>query len=133
MRSYLTLLVLSALVLAREAHAAEAPITRVMVLNLESTGVDPNLTPPAKVREGYANFAIADPPLKLVLFANAGEPGTLNHVGVEVESADGDDAREMLGQFLKDGGAALRVARGGDESARLVVEPEARGFGGGDG
>lgn len=43
-------------------------------------------TPPAKVREGYANFAIADPPLKLVLFAGAGEPGTLNHVGVEVES-----------------------------------------------
>lgn len=45
-------------------------------------------TPPAKVREGYANFAIADPRLKLVLFANAGEPGTLNHVGVEVETTD---------------------------------------------
>ncbi|WP_116995460.1 ArsI/CadI family heavy metal resistance metalloenzyme [Desertimonas flava] len=43
-------------------------------------------TPPAKVREGYANFAISDPPLKLVLFAGAGEPGTLNHIGVEVES-----------------------------------------------
>ena len=43
-------------------------------------------TPPAKVRDGYANFAIADPPLKLVLFANAGEPGTLNHIGVEVET-----------------------------------------------
>jgi catechol 2,3-dioxygenase-like lactoylglutathione lyase family enzyme len=41
---------------------------------------------PAKVREGYANFAIADPPLKLVLFAGAGEPGSLNHLGVEVES-----------------------------------------------
>ena len=45
-------------------------------------------TPPAKVRDDYANFAIADPPLKLVLFANAGEPGTLNHIGVEVESTD---------------------------------------------
>ena len=45
-------------------------------------------TPPAKVREDYANFAIADPPLKLVLFAHAGEPGTLNHIGVEVDSAD---------------------------------------------
>ena len=44
--------------------------------------------PPAKVRDGYANFAIADPPLKLVLFAGAGEPGSLNHVGVEVESTD---------------------------------------------
>jgi catechol 2,3-dioxygenase-like lactoylglutathione lyase family enzyme len=41
-------------------------------------------TPPAKVRDGYANFAIVDPPLKLVLFAGAGEPGTLNHIGVEV-------------------------------------------------
>ena len=45
-------------------------------------------TPPAKIREGYANFAIADPPLKLVLFTGMGEPGTLNHVGVEVESTD---------------------------------------------
>ncbi len=45
-------------------------------------------TAPAKVREDYANVAIADPPLKLVLFANAGEPGTLNHIGVEVDSAD---------------------------------------------
>jgi predicted enzyme related to lactoylglutathione lyase len=45
-------------------------------------------TAPAKVREGYANFAIAEPPLKLVLIANAGAPGTMNHVGVEVESTD---------------------------------------------
>lgn len=43
-------------------------------------------TPPAKVRDGYANFAIADPPLKLILFAGAGEPGSLNHIGVEVDS-----------------------------------------------
>jgi catechol 2,3-dioxygenase-like lactoylglutathione lyase family enzyme len=41
---------------------------------------------PAKIREGYANFAIADPPLKLVLFANGGSPGSLNHLGVEVET-----------------------------------------------
>jgi lactoylglutathione lyase len=40
---------------------------------------------PAKVREGYANFAIADPPLKLVLIEGHGEAGTLNHVGVELE------------------------------------------------
>jgi catechol 2,3-dioxygenase-like lactoylglutathione lyase family enzyme len=45
-------------------------------------------TPPAKVREGYANFAIADPPLKLVLFVGGGEPGSLNHIGVEAESTD---------------------------------------------
>jgi catechol 2,3-dioxygenase-like lactoylglutathione lyase family enzyme len=43
---------------------------------------------PAKRRPGYANFAIADPPLKLVLFEGAGEPGTLNHLGVEVTSTE---------------------------------------------
>ncbi|HET9730161.1 MAG TPA: ArsI/CadI family heavy metal resistance metalloenzyme [Acidimicrobiia bacterium] len=43
-------------------------------------------TEPHKTRPGYANFAIADPPLKLVLFEGAGEPGSLNHLGVEVES-----------------------------------------------
>lgn len=40
---------------------------------------------PAKVRDGYANFAIAEPPLKLVLIEGDGEPGSLNHLGVEVE------------------------------------------------
>lgn len=43
---------------------------------------------PAKVRDGYANFAVENPPLKLVLIAGHGEPGTMNHIGVEVESAD---------------------------------------------
>jgi len=42
---------------------------------------------PVKVKPGYANFAIASPPLKLVLFSGAGEPGTLNHLGVEVATA----------------------------------------------
>ena len=41
---------------------------------------------PAKRRPGYANFAIAEPPLKLVLIEGHGEPGTMNHLGVEVES-----------------------------------------------
>lgn len=45
-------------------------------------------TEPAKVREGYANFAVAEPPLKLVLIAGTGTPGTLNHLGVEVETAE---------------------------------------------
>ena len=40
------------------------------------------------MRPGYANFAIAEPPLKLVLIEGHGEPGSLNHLGVEVESAD---------------------------------------------
>jgi len=41
-------------------------------------------TEPAKRRPGYANFAIADPPLKLVLLENPGHGGSLNHLGVEV-------------------------------------------------
>ncbi len=45
-------------------------------------------TEPAKVKPGYANFAIANPPLKLVLLENPGQGGTLNHLGVEVESSD---------------------------------------------
>jgi catechol 2,3-dioxygenase-like lactoylglutathione lyase family enzyme len=45
-------------------------------------------TEPAKVREGYANFAIVEPPLKLVLIEGGGEPGSLNHLGVEVESTE---------------------------------------------
>ncbi len=47
---------------------------------------------PAKTRPGYANFAIADPPLKLVLLENPGRGGTLNHLGVEVADADAVDA-----------------------------------------
>lgn len=42
---------------------------------------------PAKVRPGYANFVVADPTLKLVLLTNPGAGGTLNHLGVEVESS----------------------------------------------
>ncbi len=45
-------------------------------------------TQPAKIRDGYANFAIAEPPLKLVLIENKGRGGTLNHLGVEVENTD---------------------------------------------
>lgn len=43
---------------------------------------------PAKVKPGYANFALAEPPLKLVLLENPGHGGTLNHLGVEVESSE---------------------------------------------
>lgn len=44
-------------------------------------------TGPAKVKPGYANFAIADPPLKLVLFEGAGASGSINHLGVETETS----------------------------------------------
>jgi catechol 2,3-dioxygenase-like lactoylglutathione lyase family enzyme len=45
-------------------------------------------TTPAKVKPGYANFTVAEPPLKLVLIENPGRGGTLNHLGVEVESSE---------------------------------------------
>ena len=45
-------------------------------------------TEPFKIRPGYANFAIDDPPLKLVLFEGAGETGSINHLGVEVETKE---------------------------------------------
>ncbi len=45
-------------------------------------------TAPAKVKEGYANFVIAEPPLKLVLLENPGIGGSINHLGVEVESSE---------------------------------------------
>jgi catechol 2,3-dioxygenase-like lactoylglutathione lyase family enzyme len=45
-------------------------------------------TEPAKRRPGYANFAIADPPLKLVLFEKADAEARLNHLGVEVATSD---------------------------------------------
>ncbi|MEV5016134.1 ArsI/CadI family heavy metal resistance metalloenzyme [Streptomyces sp. NPDC053780] len=61
-------------------------------------------TEPAKRREGYANFAIAEPALKLVLIE--GEPGEetrLDHLGVEVESTDQVSAATTR---LKDAGLA---------------------------
>jgi catechol 2,3-dioxygenase-like lactoylglutathione lyase family enzyme len=45
-------------------------------------------TPPAKLRPGYANFAVIDPPLKLVLIEGGGLPGTMNHLGIEVATTD---------------------------------------------
>ncbi len=46
-----------------------------------------------KRKPGYANFAIAEPPLKLVLIEGEGG-GTLNHLGVEVETAEEVEAAE---------------------------------------
>jgi catechol 2,3-dioxygenase-like lactoylglutathione lyase family enzyme len=51
-------------------------------------------TPPAKVRDGYANFAVTEPPLKLVLIENPGQGGSLNHLGVEVADVDTVDAEQ---------------------------------------
>ena len=48
-----------------------------------------NVTP-HKIRDGYANFEVAEPPLKLVLFEKPGETQRLNHLGVELQ-----DEREL--------------------------------------
>ena len=65
---------------------------------------------PAKTRPGYANFAVADPPLKLVLLANPGRGGTLNHLGIEMESVDEVDAAQIR---LAEAGLAAVDERGG--------------------
>ena len=51
-------------------------------------------TEPAKIRPGYANFAVAQPPLKLVLIENPGHGGSVNHLGVEVVDTDTVDAEQ---------------------------------------
>jgi catechol 2,3-dioxygenase-like lactoylglutathione lyase family enzyme len=51
-------------------------------------------TEPAKRRPGYANFAITEPPLKLILLENPGQGGSLNHLGVEVADTDAVDAEQ---------------------------------------
>ncbi len=57
-------------------------------------------TEPAKRKPGYANFAIAEPPLKLVLIEGEGG-GSLNHLGVEVDTAEEVEAAE--GRLSTDG------------------------------
>ena len=59
-------------------------------------------TPPNKVKEGYANFAVTEPPLKLVLLEDPGKGGTMNRLGVEVESSDSvhADVARLTGEGL---------------------------------
>ena len=63
---------------------------------------------PARTRPGYANFAIAEPPLKLVLIEGQGAPATLDHLGVEVETAAEVRATEarLAGEGLATTGVA---------------------------
>jgi catechol 2,3-dioxygenase-like lactoylglutathione lyase family enzyme len=63
-------------------------------------------TAPVKRRPGYANFAIEDPALKLVLFENPAETGTLNHLGVERTSME---EVESEAERLEAAGLPLRV------------------------
>jgi len=60
-------------------------------------------TEPAKIRPGYANFAVAEPPLKLVLLEGGGPGGTLNHLGVEVADTGTVEAEQAR---LADAGLA---------------------------
>ena len=64
-------------------------------------------TEPAKIRPGYANFAIADPPVKLVLIEGQGDPATLNHLGVEVET--GAEVRATEARLAGEGLATTGV------------------------
>jgi predicted enzyme related to lactoylglutathione lyase len=62
---------------------------------------------PAKVRAGYANFAVVDPPLKLVLIEDASQvAGSINHLGVEVFSTE---EVMMAKDRLQDAGLATAV------------------------
>jgi catechol 2,3-dioxygenase-like lactoylglutathione lyase family enzyme len=68
---------------------------------------------PAKRRPGYANFAVANPPLKLVLIEDpnargTGVAGALNHLGVEVESAT--EVAAATGRLSGEGLATLTQA-----------------------
>ena len=64
---------------------------------------------PAKVRPGYANFAITTPPLKLVLIENAEAGGSLNHLGVEVSDVEAVDLEQRR---LAERGLATTDERG---------------------
>ena len=77
------------------SHRLEAAMSRIqLALNVDNLAEGVAFysqlfkTEPAKVKEGYANFAIAEPPLKLVLIENPGHGGSINHLGVEVESSE---------------------------------------------
>ena len=63
-------------------------------------------TAPAKRKPGYANFAIENPPLKLVLFEVKGAPERLNHLGVEVF---GEEAVTVATERLKAAGLETLV------------------------
>jgi catechol 2,3-dioxygenase-like lactoylglutathione lyase family enzyme len=85
----------------RSLLAAEVPVSRVqLALNVDD--IDEAVTfysklfgtGPAKRRPGYANFAVAEPPLKLVLLENPGQGGSLNHLGIEVGDVDAVDAEQ---------------------------------------
>jgi catechol 2,3-dioxygenase-like lactoylglutathione lyase family enzyme len=83
---------------------------------------------PYKVKDGYANFAIEEPPLKLVLFEQAGAGGTLNHLGVEVETAEQVEAAEarITGQGLATTGVEDTICCYAGKTETWVHGPDTR-------
>ena len=81
---------------------------------------------PAKTRPGYANFAIADPPLKLVLIEGQGDPATLNHLGVEVETGAEVRATEarLTGEGLATTGVDATTCCYAEKTETWVNDPD---------
>ena len=82
-------------------------------------------TVPAKTKPGYANFAIADPPLKLVLFEGP-EGATINHLGVEVETAEEvvSAERRLSGAGLETTGFDETICCFAEKAETWVVDPD---------
>jgi catechol 2,3-dioxygenase-like lactoylglutathione lyase family enzyme len=82
-------------------------------------------TEPAKRKPGYANFAIADPPLKLVLFEGT-EGGTLNHLGVETETGEEVLAAEarLAGEGLETSGVDDTICCYASKTETWVTDPD---------
>jgi catechol 2,3-dioxygenase-like lactoylglutathione lyase family enzyme len=74
-------------------------------------------TEPAKRRPGYANFAIANPPLKLVLLENPGRGGSLNHLGVEVADTGAVEAEQA-----RLAGAGLAASAAGETTCCYATQ-----------
>ena len=80
---------------------------------------------PAKVKPGYANFAIADTPLKLVLFEGP-EGATLNHLGVEVETAEevASAERRLRADGLETTGVEETVCCFAEKTETWLADPD---------
>ncbi len=83
-------------------------------------------TEPAKRKPGYANFAIAEPPLKLVLIENPDGGGTLNHLGVETETSDQVVAAEarLADDGLETTGVGDTTCCYADKTETWVTDPD---------
>ncbi len=91
---------------------------------------------PARQRPGYANFAIDEPPLKLVLFETGddasdtagccGAGGTINHLGVETETAEQvvDAERRMSGSGLETTGVDDTLCCYAEKTETWVTDPD---------